>query len=112
MSILLWDLFLALLTISTGIVFAGIVFSLYHAIADETPRFSMLQSEGWELFCYVILLIFAGPLVIIRNCYYGRILENRPIAHVFGGAVIAATWGLLTGMSVLTIILNYTTWIV
>ncbi len=100
------DLFLALLIIGSGIVVAGITSSIYNAITDDIPKFSMLEAEGFQLFCYVLLLIFCGPLVLIRNCYYGRILENRPMLLVFGGAMVAATWGLLTGLVIVNFIIS------
>lgn len=106
MSPVLFDLCFALLTISAGIVTAGIISSIYSILTNKILKFSMLETEGIELFRNIALIIFCGPVMLLRNCYYGRVLENRPLPYVFGGAMLAASWGMITGLCVIAFTLS------
>lgn len=106
MSALWFDICLTLLTIGSGIVLSGLVSSVYHITTNDIPKFSMLNSQGLDLFIKIFVIIFSGPIMLLRNCYYGRVLENRPLRYVFGGAMIAASWGMLNGLYVTSAIVT------
>jgi len=54
----------------------------------------------------VFMLIFAGPLVILRNALRAQVFENRPPLWLLLSAMIAMLWSFLSGELLLSIILT------
>lgn len=106
MSVFLQDLIITLFTIGSGIVFAGLVASFYQLATNHFPKFSMADSKGVMLFTNLAVIVLSGPIMLIRNSYYARVLEGRPMIYVVGGAMVAGAWGMVNGIYILNIILN------
>lgn len=88
-----------------GFVLAGTLASFYQFIANRPVRF-MVSVESWLMaLASILLCIFAGPFIIMRNALRGRRIEHRPIGWLFGSSAIAGVWSLCSGIVVLNLIL-------
>ncbi|MBI1262716.1 MAG: hypothetical protein GC184_13440 [Rhizobiales bacterium] len=94
------------LTVATGIVASGLTGSFYRLITNKPPSFSMPAETTLGLLAAIFMLIFAGPLVILRNALRAQVFENRPPAWLFLSAMISLGWAFLSGILLLSILLT------
>lgn len=91
--------------IAAGFVSAGCLASLYQLMTDRPPGFA-LASEGLLAGVAAILVcVFAGPFIIMRNAIRGRRIEKRPIGWLAASSAIAAGWSLCSGILVIELAL-------
>ena len=88
-----------------GFVCAGILGSLYQLIATRPVRFVVSVESWFSAFMSILLCVFAGPFIIMRNALRGRRIEHRPIGWLFGSSAIAGVWSACSGILVLNAIL-------
>jgi len=88
--------------VTAGYVTAGVLASLYQWLAAEPVSFRLLMSETMARSVLAVpLLAFAGPAVIARNAWRGRVVEGRAWGWIAASAAIVGTWSFLTGVIVL-----------
>lgn len=95
------ELFVAIFSTATGFVSAGILASFYQLVTDEPARFDIGGDRLMTGVAMIILLMFAGPAILMRNAVRGRMIEGRPIGWLFASGSIAAGWSLCSGVVVL-----------
>ncbi|SNZ08490.1 DUF6949 family protein [Cohaesibacter gelatinilyticus] len=88
-----------------GFVCAGILGSLYQLISARPVRFVVSVESWFSAFASILLCVFAGPFIIMRNALRGRRIEHRPIGWLFGSSAIAGVWSACSGILVLNMIL-------
>ena len=49
-------------------------------------------------FGQVLVLVFGGPLVLMRNAIRGRLIEHRPVSFLVASTVIASLWCFFSGV--------------
>lgn len=89
---------------AVGFVAAGVLASFVQLVSGEPMRFgpgpqSILASIGG-----VLLLVFAGPAVLMRNAWRG--LQGRPKLWFGISAAIAAVWSLWFGVLLVMLMLK------
>jgi hypothetical protein len=98
--------YLVLYAAATGFVSAGFLASLYQLVTDRPPGF-LVDSEGLAAQLVAVLIgIFAGPFIIMRNALRGRRIERRPLGWLAASACIAAGWSLCSGIVLLDVALR------
>jgi hypothetical protein len=93
--------------IACGFVLAGVLASFVQLVSGQPMRFgvepeSMLASLGG-----VVLRVFAGPAILMRNAWRGMQIEARPKAWFGLSAAIAALWSLLIGALLIDLVLTF-----
>jgi hypothetical protein len=91
--------------IACGFVLAGVLASFVQLVSGQPMRFgvepkSMLASLG------VVLRVFAGPAILMRNAWRGMQIEARPKVWFGLSAAIAALWSLFIGALVIDLVLT------
>ena len=91
---------------AVGFVIAGVLSSFIQLVSGQPMRFgvepdSMLSSLGG-----VLLRVFAGPAILMRNAWRGMWIEARPKVWFGLSAAIAALWSLFLGALVIDLILT------
>jgi hypothetical protein len=88
--------------ISAGFVTAGLFASFYQLMTNSPVSFRMLMDS--KLFASIMavpILLFSGPMVITRNAWHGRVLEQREWGWILASAAIVTCWSFITGVIVL-----------
>lgn len=96
-----FELILAGFAIATGFVSSGILSSFYQLVTAEPARFDMSSDRLMAGVAHIILLMFAGPAILMRNAVRGRLIERRPVGWLAASSVIAMAWSLCSGVVVL-----------
>jgi hypothetical protein len=99
------DLVIAGLAIATGFVSAGILASFYQLVTAEPARFDKIGDRLVTGVAMIILLMFAGPMILMRNAIRGKLIEQRAAGWMAASTVIAAGWSLCSGTVLLQLIL-------
>ena len=89
--------FEALAALGLGFAFAGLLASGFEWWLRRPIGFRLLQSGGIQAFASVPLLVFCGPVLIIRDTIRDCRDRARPFPFAFGASMLAATWSLLCG---------------
>lgn len=87
-----------------GLAAAGAAHSLYKIVIRKRPSFTRQSDDAGFALVHVVLMMFAGPLVLTRNAMILRKRDNKPIGWLAASSTIAAAWCLLSGVFVLTLI--------
>jgi hypothetical protein len=92
--------------IACGFVLAGVLASFVQLVSGQPMRFgvepkSMLASLGG-----VVLRVFAGPAILMRNAWRGMQIEARPKVWFGLSAAIAALWSLFIGALLIDLVLT------
>ncbi|MCB1473491.1 MAG: hypothetical protein H6878_11875 [Rhodobiaceae bacterium] len=87
-----------------GFAAAGVAHSAYNLAIAQPPRFDHRPKGTGAAVLHVLLLLFAGPMVLARNSYRGRVVEGRAMGWIAASGGIAAGWCLLSGVFILTLI--------
>ncbi len=81
-----------------GLVAGGITVSGYRLVTDHQPSFQARPTTAIGAFGQVLVLVFGGPLVLMRNAIRGRLLERRPMGFLLATTVIASLWCFFSGV--------------
>jgi hypothetical protein len=93
------------MAVATGIVTAGLTSSFYRLVTKKPPSFSLLTAPLPEVMTGIATLVFAGPVVILRNAVRARIIEQRPWGWLALSASIATFWSFMSGIFVMSLLL-------
>ncbi len=93
------------MAVLTGIVAAGVTSSFYRLVTNKPPSFSVLTAPLPEVMTGMATLIFAGPMVIMRNAVRARVLEQRAWIWLALSTSIATFWSFMSGIFVLSLII-------
>jgi len=87
--------------LAAGFVSAGLLGSFYQLVTARPPRFE-LAAGHWLSNCgELVMILFAGPFIIMRNALRGRRIENRPLKWLLASACISSMWSICSGILVL-----------
>lgn len=92
---------IAVFSMMVGFVSAGILSSFYQLLTTEPCRFDFQEDRLLLGVGHVILLMFAGPAILMRNAIRGRLIEKRPIGWLAASGLVAAGWSVCSGIVVL-----------
>lgn len=98
---MLEELLIAGFATAAGFVAAGIISSFYQLVTANPARFDMADERMSRGLFQILLLMFAGPAILMRNAIRGRLIEGRPIGWLFASTAIAGAWSLCSGVIVL-----------
>jgi hypothetical protein len=73
-----------------GLVAGGITVSGYRLVTNHQPSFHARPETAIGAFGQVLVLVFGGPLVLMRNAIRGRLIERRPMGFLVATTVIAS----------------------
>jgi hypothetical protein len=89
---------------AVGFVAAGILASFVQLVSGEPMRFAPGSQSIRASIGGVLLLVFAGPAVLMRNAWGG--LQGRPKVWFGISAAIAAVWSLWFGLILVMLMLK------
>lgn len=91
---------------AVGFVMAGILSSFVQLISGEPMRLVVETRPGPAAVGGVVLRVFAGPAILMRNAWQGMWMEARPKFWFCISTGIAGWWSLFIGTFVLDLILS------
>lgn len=91
---------------AVGFVLAGVLSSFVQLVSGQPMRFGAEPSSILTSILGVLLRVFAGPAILMRNAWRGMWIEARPKFWFGLSAGIAAFWSLLIGALVIDIVLT------
>ncbi len=91
---------------AVGFVAAGVLSSFVQLVSGEPMRFGIEPSSILASLGGVMLRVLAGPAILMRNAWRGLRLEARPKFWFGVSAAIASVWSLLSGATLLALILK------
>ena len=98
------EILLYVLMCLIGFCAAGIASTMYAIFINARPRFDDAPQPTDKAVLHVLLLLFAGPLVITRNAVRAWRRHHTALGWVAASSSFAAAWCLLSGVLILTII--------
>jgi hypothetical protein len=100
-----WNLvFQHFIVAGIGFAAAGAAASVYGLLLEGPARFERAPQGPFGRFMHVILLMFAGPVVLARNSFKARRVQNRAMGWLAASGAIAATWCLMSGLVILCLL--------
>ncbi|MEJ1161112.1 DUF6949 family protein [Prosthecomicrobium sp. N25] len=98
---MLFQVMVIVYAVAAGFVSAGVLASFYQLVTDQPPAF-LLDGDGILAgIAAMLICVFAGPFIIMRNAIRGRLIERRPFGWLAVSAGIAAGWSLCSGIVVI-----------
>ena len=94
--------------IATGFVSGGVTGSFYRLVTNKPASFHLIAEDMKTQILGILTLVFAGPVVIMRNAMMAQVYENRPPYWLLLSGFIASGWSFLSGMLVLDLVLSAT----
>jgi hypothetical protein len=101
LKVLLGDLIIAGFAMASGFVAAGVIASFYQLVTETPARFDISADRMWAGTLKVVLLMFAGPAILMRHAIRARIIERRPLGWLAASLAVSAAWSLCSGVVVL-----------
>jgi len=89
---------------AVGFVAAGVLASFVQLVSGEPMRFGTGSQSIVASIGEVLLLVLAGPAVLMRNAWWG--LQARPKIWFGISAAIAAVWSLCFGALLVVLMLK------
>lgn len=96
----MFELGLFLFIVAMGFSAGGIVVNLYQCLTGNRPGFQLHLKSVFSRVAYVPVIMFGGPMILMRNAINGRIIDGRPAFFLFLSGFIALTWSFLCGLFV------------
>jgi len=84
-----------------GFACAGVAASFYKLVTSRPISFELADAARYHLLLGFVVLMFAGPAVIMRNAVRGRMIERRAIQWLILSTVIAVLWSFLAGITLI-----------
>jgi uncharacterized protein DUF6949 len=100
------DLVIFFYVMAVGFVSAGVLASFVQLISGRPMRFGIEPSPVLVSLGEVVLRVWAGPAILMRNAWRGWRIESRPKVWLGVSAAIAALWSLFSGAVLLDLILT------
>jgi hypothetical protein len=91
---------------AVGFVMAGVLSSFVQLVSGEPMRFGLEPRSILTSLGGVLLRVFAGPAILMRNAWRGMWIEARPKFWFGLSAAIAALWSLFLGALLIDLILK------
>jgi hypothetical protein len=99
-------LFLYSYIMAVGFVLAGVLSSFVQLVSGEPMRFGLEPNSILSSLGGVLLRVFAGPAILMRNAWQGMWIEARPKFWFGLSAAIAGLWSLFIGALLIDLILK------
>jgi hypothetical protein len=100
--------FESLAALGLGFAFAGLLSSGFECAAGRPLGFSLLQRGGVRALASVPVLMFSGPLLILRNTLRSQRIERQPAHVIMLVTIIACFWSLMSGRVIFDAALRFT----
>ena len=91
---------------SVGFVSAGVLGSFHQLLTRRPPSFIVTLDSWMTMFVSILMCVFAGPFIIMRNAVRGRRIEKRPIGWLVASTAIAGAWSLCSGIVMIAMVLS------
>jgi len=91
---------------AVGFVIAGVLSSFVQLVSGQPMRFGVEPNSILTSILGVVLRVFAGPAILMRNAWRGMLIEARPKVWFGLSAAIAAMWSLFIGALLIDIVLT------
>lgn len=95
------ELLITMYIVCAGFASAGLLGSFVQLWKTEPVGFSINSDGILNSLLSVIVCIFAGPFIIMRNTVRGRRIEGRPLGWVVMASGIASLWSFCTGLMIM-----------
>jgi hypothetical protein len=101
----LFDILIVGYIACAGFVAAGVLGSLYQLITHQPPKFGFDGDTVLAFVAELLVCVFAGPFIIMRNAIRGRRIEGRPLGWLVASSTIAGMWSMVSGVMVINVAL-------
>ena len=92
--------------IACGFVLAGVLASFVQLVSGQPMRFGVEPESMLASLAGVVLRVFAGPAILMRNAWRGMQIEARPKVWFGLSAAVAALWSLFIGALLIDLVLT------
>ncbi len=89
--------------VTTGVVSAGLVSSLWTVAAGDSPRFRLLLQSDFLTPIRVLVVIFAAPMIVLSNAVWW-LIERPPVGLAL--LPVGLFWSFMQGVFILTQVFN------
>ena len=91
---------------AVGFVTAGVLASFVQLVSGQPMRFGIEPDSIIASIGGVLLRVWAGPAILMRNAWRGLRIQSRPKIWFGLSMAIAAVWSLFSGAVLLNLILT------
>ncbi len=97
--------YVIMLCVLCGLVSAGIVKNTYQLITAQEIDFNLEYEKGVNFWTRLLVYVFAGPLIIMKNAIELRRSYNAASIWMLLSAFIFLGWSFIIGLTVIGILL-------
>lgn len=90
-----------LIQVATGFAVGGLFASLHQLMTRHPASFHAIGFSRTERLWAVLLIVFGGPFILMRNAIRGRVIEGRPASWLAASTALATSWSFASGVCVL-----------
>lgn len=95
------EIYSVLFAVAIGFTAGGLIGSLHQLITSRPASFRAVgggfASGAWA----VLVIVFGGPMILMRNAIRGRLIEGRPVPWLAATTAIATGWSFVSGVVLL-----------
>lgn len=100
------DILLIVYVICVGFVGAGLLACIYQMVTSTAPQFRLTSRSLLMAPLDIVLIAFAGPLILLNNGIRGRLIYDRPFGWLVASSAISGFWSFCSGTVVLHLMFN------
>lgn len=97
----MYEIFSILFAVAIGYTAGGLVGSLHQLITRRPASFQPAGGGFAAGALTVPVIVFGGPVILMRNAIRGRRVEGRPIPWIAATTAIATGWSFVSGVVLL-----------
>lgn len=90
-----------------GVCAGGITVNLFQFLSGQRAGFQMEAQHVAVKLAYVPLIMFGGPMILMRNAINGQLMDDRPVYLLGISALIAMIWAFVAGLFVVHLCLSF-----
>lgn len=101
------DLVIFVFIVSMGVCAGGVSVNLFQLVSGVRAGFQVRSDNLVLKAAYIPLIMFGGPMILMRNAINGQLTDDRP-AYLLGiSALIAMIWAFVAGLFVVHLGLSF-----
>lgn len=91
--------------VAFGFAIGGLVGSLHQLVTRHPPSFQNIGFSLAERLWAILVIVFGGPIIIMRNAIRGRLIEGRPASWLAASTALATSWSFVSGVCILQLLI-------
>ncbi len=76
-------------------------------MTSHAPQFRLTTHNLIMAFCDVVMIAFAGPLILLKSGIRSRLIDDRPFSWLVAASAVSGFWSFCSGTLFLHLMFNF-----